>query len=84
MLREMKPPWKASLRLVRDRHRGNWGALAIVYPEARAHRCWNHRFVSMLERVPKSYQAVASRLLKLIPYALTREEAEDQRKASRR
>lgn len=94
--RESTASWSAVLRdlqqrgmncprlVVGDGHLGIWGALANVYPEAGEQRCWNHRLVNVLDRVPKQYQAAASKLLKRIPYAPTREKAEEQRAAFRR
>jgi transposase-like protein len=89
--RESTASWSAVLRdlkqrgmngprlVVGDGHLGIWGALANVYPEAEEQRCWNHRMVNVLDRVPKKDQAAASKLLKLIPYAPTREKAEQQK-----
>ena len=55
---------------------GDLGALAEVFPKARKQRCWNHRILNLLDRVPKSRQAEARRLLTPIPCAEARKEAE--------
>jgi transposase-like protein len=39
--------------VVADGHLGIWGALRNSYPEAEEQRCWNHRIVNLLGKVPK-------------------------------
>ena len=58
---------------------GIWGALANVYPEALEQRCWNHKVVNVLDKLPKKAQAQAKRELQGIVYAETREQAEARR-----
>jgi len=58
---------------------GIWGALANVYPEALEQRCWNHKVVNVLDKLPKKVQAQAKRELQGIAYAETREQAETRR-----
>jgi transposase-like protein len=73
VLRDLKQRGMNCPRLViGDGHLGLWGALANVYPAAQEQRCWNHRLVNVLDRVPKKDQPAASKLLKLIPYAPTK------------
>ena len=60
---------------------GIWGAVATVFPEAAEQRCWNHRIVDVLDTLPQKLQGEARALLTPIPYAETREEAEEQRDA---
>ena len=43
-------------------------------------RCWNHRFLNVLDKLPKRLQAEGRRLLTAIPYAETREDAERQKR----
>lgn len=62
--------------VVADGNLGLWGALAQVFPEAGEQRCWNHRIVNILDKISKKEQPQARMLLKAIPYAETREEAE--------
>jgi transposase-like protein len=77
ILRDLKQRGLGSPRLVvGDGHLGIWGALANVFPAAREQRCWNHRILNVLDRLPKKAHAQAKLLLTAIPYAETREEAE--------
>jgi putative transposase len=62
--------------VIGDGHLGIWGALANVYPEAKEQRCWNHRTLNVLDRIPKKDEAAARVLLTGIAYAETREDAE--------
>jgi putative transposase len=85
--RESTEAWSAILRdlkqrglncpklVIGDGHLGIWGALANVYPEAQEQRCWNHRIVNVLAKVPDKDQATAKEMLTAIPYAETKEEA---------
>jgi hypothetical protein len=69
------------LVVVGDGHLGIWGALTAVFPLARQQRCWNHRLLNVLDKLPKRLQPEGRRLLTAIPYAETREEAERQKRA---
>src|SRR4051794_5732625 len=42
--------------VVADGHLALWAALAQVCPEAGEQRCWNHRLLNVLDRVPKKGQ----------------------------
>lgn len=78
VLRSLKKRGMNNPRLViGDGHLGIWGALKNVYPEADEQRCWNHRIINVLDRIPKKKQKEAKPLLTSIPYAETREEAEN-------
>jgi transposase-like protein len=91
--RESTESWGALLRdlqrrglraprvVIGDGHLGIWGALAAVYPTVAEQRCWNHRIVNLLDKLPKRLQADAKSLLTKIPYAETREDAERQKRA---
>ena len=46
-----------------------------IWPEAKQQRCWNHKIINVLDRLPKRVQAEARVLLTAIPYAATRQEA---------
>ncbi|MBW3624764.1 MAG: IS256 family transposase [Armatimonadetes bacterium] len=90
--RESVESWSAILRglkargmngpslVVGDGHLGIWGALSNVFPSAKEQRCWNHRIVNLLDKVSKKEQPTAASLLKAIPYAETREEAEARKR----
>ena len=62
--------------VVGDRHLGIWGALRNVYPQVAEQRCWNHKIVNVLAKLPKRQQDQAKLMLRTIPYAPTRTEAE--------
>jgi len=70
---------RAPKLVVADGHLGIWSALAEAYPDGREQRCWNHKIVNVLDKLPKTQQAEARALLCEIPYAETRQEAEAQR-----
>ena len=80
--------WSEVLRGLRDRgmgcprlvvgdgHLGIWGALRNVYPDAAEQRCWNHKIINVLDRLPKRRHESAKLMLRNIPYAESRSEAE--------
>jgi len=77
VLRDLKARGLGAPRLVvGDGHLGIWAGLRNVYPDAKEQRCWNHRILNALDKVPKTRQAHARRLLTQIPYAQTQQEAE--------
>jgi transposase-like protein len=61
--------------VVGDGHLGIWAGLRNVYPESEEQRCWNHRIVNIMNKVPKRYQRQALIWLRRIPYAESRGEA---------
>jgi transposase-like protein len=89
--RESKQSWLEVLRDLRDRGlraprlligdgaMGLWGAADEVWPETAQQRCWNHRIMNVLDKLPKRLQEQARQLLTPIPYAPTRQEAEERR-----
>jgi putative transposase len=82
ILRDLKRRGLAAPKLViGDGHLGIWGALVAVFPEAAEQRCWNHRLLNVLDKLPLKRQAEARSLLTKIPYAETRAEAERQKRA---
>ena len=73
--RGLRPP-----RLViGDGHLGIWGALSAVFPEAAEQRCWNHRIVNVLDKLPQEAAGRAKVWLKELMYAATREQADQQK-----
>jgi transposase-like protein len=77
LLRDLKKRGMSEPRLViGDGHLGIWGALREIYPQSHEQRCWNHRIVNIIDRVPKKKQGEGRELLKQIPYAESRREAE--------
>lgn len=82
LLRDLKARGLRSPRLVvGDGHLGIWGALTAVFPLARQQRCWNHRLLNVLDKLPKRLQPEGRRRLTALPYAETREDAERQKRA---
>ena len=82
LLRDLKRRGLRGPRLViGDGHLGIWGALAAVFPMVAEQRCWNHRILNLLDKLPKRLQAEAKSLLTKMPYAATREVAERQKRA---
>jgi len=90
--RESTESWLEVLRDLRDRgleqpvliaadgNMGIWAAIDQVRPDSRQQRCWNHKIINVLDKIPKRTQAEARTLLVQIPYAHTRQEAENLRK----
>jgi putative transposase len=62
-----------------DGNLGFWGALASVYPEALEQRCWNHKIINVLDKLPRKAQPQAKRQLTDIAYAESHPEAEERR-----
>ena len=89
--RESKDSWRDVLKdlkdrglnvpklLVADGNAGVWAAAVGIWPSIAEQRCWNHKIVNVLDKLPKKIQAEASELLTAIPYAPTRTEAEKNR-----
>ena len=87
--RESKESWAALLRdlkhrgmrapvlAVGDGALGFWGALAQVYPETREQRCWVHKLVNILDKLPKRLQPRAKALLHEVMLAPTRAGAKE-------
>ena len=86
--RESKASWKEILldlkrrglkmgsRLsIGDGGLGFWAALDEVYPETRRQRCWVHKTVNILDKLPKSMQPKAKSMIQDMYMAPTKEEA---------
>jgi putative transposase len=65
--------------LCADGHLGIWSAVAEVWPSCAEQRCWNHKIRNVADKLAKRDQASALKLLKAIPYAPTKKEAERRR-----
>jgi hypothetical protein len=61
--------------VVSDGHLGIWGVLANMFPGTAEQRCWNHRILNGLDKLPKKAQGQAKILLTEIAYDETREAA---------
>jgi transposase-like protein len=80
VLRDLKKRGLRAPRLVvGDGHLGIWAGLRNVYPEAAEQRCWNHRILNVLDRVPKKHHETAKKFLREIAYADSRRQAEEHR-----
>ena len=89
--RESSESWADVLRDLRDRgltapvllaadgHLGIWAGLAEIWPHTAEQRCWNHRILNVLNKLPKTVQGEARGLLTQISYAPTRQEAKKRR-----
>jgi transposase-like protein len=62
--------------VVGDGHLGIWAAIREVYSPADEQRCWNHRIVNVLDKVPTKHQPAAKELLSQAMYAPSREDCE--------
>ena len=70
--RESTKSWKDVLRdlrigglnvpvlLVADGNLGIWAAADGIWPEATQQRCWNHKIINVLDKLPKTVQAHAT------------------------
>lgn len=89
--RESTESWSEVLRDLKERgmncpcsvtgdgNLGIWGALTNVYPDALEQRCWNHKVVNVLDKLPKKLQGQAKKRLQDIVYAESREQADVRR-----
>jgi putative transposase len=72
---------RAPALVIADGHLGIWAALGAVFPAAKEQRCWNHRLLNLLDKLPKAAQAEGRSLLTKIPYAESRADAERAKRA---
>ena len=80
MLRDLRQRGMNSPRLVvGDGHLGIWSALSNVYPAAGEQRCWNHKMVNVLDKLPKKVQVEGKGRLQKIVYSESLKEAEENR-----
>ena len=80
VLRDLKNRGMNCPRMVAgDGNLGIWGALSNVYPGVLEQRCWNHKIMNVLDRLPKKAQAQGKLGLQRIFSAESRQEAEDKR-----
>lgn len=89
--RESKEAWKRILRdlkarglrlpalHVADGHLGIWAALGELHPSGDEQRCWNHRIVNVLDRLPTREQPRAAQLLRQMMYATSQADCEKKR-----
>jgi transposase-like protein len=67
---------RAPVVAVGDGALGFWAAVGTVWPDTRGQRCWVHRLVNVLDKLPKRLQPRAKQALHAIMQAPTRAEAE--------
>lgn len=91
--RESTQSWSSVLRDLRDRGMkapllaigdgalGFWAALREVFPQTREQRCWVHKIVNVLDKLPKRLQPKAKRMLHEIMDSATRADAEKEMEA---
>ena len=60
---------------------GFWAALDEVFPTTRHQRCWNHRVLNVLDKLPKRLHAEVRKKLRALAEAPTRQECERCRDA---
>jgi putative transposase len=48
---------EAPLLAIGDGALGLWAALDEIFPTTRHHRCWNHRVLNVLDKLPKPVSA---------------------------
>ena len=44
--------------VIGDGHLGIWAAMRNVFPEAEEQRCWNHRILNVLDRIPERWNRI--------------------------
>lgn len=80
VLRDLKARGLRAPRLVMgDGYLGIWAGLRNVYPDVEEQRCWNHKILNVLDKLPTRGQGAAKPLLCQIPYAPTHREVERRR-----
>ena len=82
VLRDLKARGVAAPRLLAaDGNPAMWASASQVWPEAAEQRCWNHKVLNVLDRLPKREHREAKQLLQTVAYAPTRAKALGARKA---
>jgi putative transposase len=66
------------LLMVGDGALGIWGALREVWPECRRQRCWNHRALNVLDKLPKRLWGEVRKDIRKASLATSREKCQEQ------
>jgi putative transposase len=66
------------LLMVGDGALGIWGALREVWPECRRQRCWNHRALNVLDKLPKRLWGQVRKDIHKASLATSREKCQEQ------
>jgi putative transposase len=72
---------EAPLLAIGDGALGFWAALDEVFPTTRHQRCWNHRVLNILDKLPKRLHPEVRKRLRALAEAPTRQECEQRRDA---
>ncbi len=72
---------EAPLLAIGDGALGLWAALDEIFPTTRHQRCWNHRVLNVLDKLPKRFQPEVRKKLRALAEAPTRQECERRRDA---
>ena len=70
---------EAPLLAIGDGALGLWAALDDVFPTTRHQRCWNHRALNVLDKLPKRLHSEVRNKLHVLAEAPTRQECERRR-----
>jgi hypothetical protein len=70
---------EASLLAIGDGALGLWAALDEIFPTTRHQRCWNHRKLNVLDKLPKRLHPEVRTKLRALAEAPTRQECERRR-----
>jgi putative transposase len=70
---------EAPLLAIGDGALGLWAALDEVFPATRHQRCWNHRVLNVLDKLPKRLHPEVRKKLRALAEAPTRQECERRR-----
>lgn len=70
LLRDLKSRgMNAPAVIVGDGHLGIWAALREVYPSSLEQRCWNHKMLNVLDKLPRKVHGEAREKLRAMMYA---------------
>jgi len=70
LLRDLKSRgMNAPAVIVGDGHLGIWAALREVYPSSLEQRCWNHKMLNVLDKLPRKVHGEARDQLRAMMYA---------------
>jgi transposase-like protein len=72
---------EAPLLAIADGALGLWAALDEIFPNTRHQRCWNHRALNVLDKLPKRLHPEVRKKLRALAEAPTRQECERRRDA---
>lgn len=88
--RESTESWAGVLRDLRERGMrrplavigdgalGIWAAMREIWPESKRQRCWNHRTINVLDKLPKRLWGQVRKDLRLAAQAMTKAECREK------